>query len=250
MEEDYSISRRGFEEDGGSAMMGLLSQHCYATLTTDNMFDHTCIHELIMNALSWCIIIGATVVKLPQIIKIISAGNVAGLSETSFVIEVFAGFFFIGYNVLGGYPFSAWGDVAFVGVQSMILVMLYWQFSHPMCKDPLTGLSSPSNRFTFRLAYCAVFLFTMTIIFGGCCPRWVVPLLGLVPVPCSIAARVPQIYQNIKQQHTGQLSLLTMSMMLGGNLARLATVISLRDPILLAANSIAAVTNAIPLLQT
>eukprot|EP00922_Rhytidocystis_sp_ex-Travisia-forbesii_P056249 GHVS01083283.1.p1 GENE.GHVS01083283.1~~GHVS01083283.1.p1 ORF type:complete len:282 (+),score=16.42 GHVS01083283.1:430-1275(+) len=230
-----------------AAWMGLITHSCETTLGR-NPFDAKCSNQLLMSLLDVAIIFGATIVKLPQILKIQQAQNVAGLNESSFVIEVFAGSLFVGYNILEGYPFSTWGDVAIVVLQCIVLVLLYWVYSHPTEKDNHGNLRSVS-RIQSRTTYSALWVAMMAVILSGWLPKGITPILGLSPVPCSVCARVPQILQNFRQKHTGQLSLLTLTMMVSGNIVRLLTTLHLNDNILIASNLIASVTNGIPLLQ-
>lgn len=237
------------EADNVVVSLGLLTAHCFDVLTTRSPLESHCLREVFLVLLNLGVILGATIVKVPQIYKIALAGNVAGLSELSFVIEVFAGTLLVGYNYLESYPFIAWGDVLFVVVQCVILVLLFWLYSHTTSQDE-NGDLKETSRVQIRIWYSATWIAFLALIIAGMLPKWIVPFLGLSPVPCSVMARIPQILQNFRQKHTGQLSFLTLCMMFAGNLARVFTTIAqLDDNILLTSNLIAALTNAVPLLQ-
>eukprot|EP00922_Rhytidocystis_sp_ex-Travisia-forbesii_P056252 GHVS01083287.1.p1 GENE.GHVS01083287.1~~GHVS01083287.1.p1 ORF type:complete len:244 (+),score=9.05 GHVS01083287.1:430-1161(+) len=162
-----------------AAWMGLITHSCETTLGR-NPFDAKCSNQLLMSLLDVAIIFGATIVKLPQILKIQQAQNVAGLNESSFVIEVFAGSLFVGYNILEGYPFTKWGDVAIVVVQCIVLVLMFWMYSHPVEKD-IQGQQRSVSRVQSRIAYSAFWAATMSVILSGVLPKWVTPIWASAP---------------------------------------------------------------------
>jgi len=183
------------------------------------------------------VIIGSTVVKLPQLWVIVSCGSVSGLSEESSLIEVFSGTLFIGYNYLMGFPFKTWGETAFVVVQTFIQVLLIWRLSS-------------RRRWGVRIFFAFWYFGSIVYIFGGFLAADHLPLLGLAPTPCALLSRLPQIVQNYKQGHTGRLSFWTLFLMLGGNMARIFTNITqVKDPIILISQVVAAASNGAPLLQ-
>ena len=60
---------------------------CMAAFTKFN-FESECIRLIISKILGYAIIVGATIVKLPQILKIYNSKSVEGLSISSFYFEV------------------------------------------------------------------------------------------------------------------------------------------------------------------
>jgi mannose-P-dolichol utilization defect protein 1 len=53
-------------------------------------FEPSCVQLLISKALGYGVIVGSSIVKLPQIVNIVKSGSVAGLSLNSFYFEVLA----------------------------------------------------------------------------------------------------------------------------------------------------------------
>ncbi|CDO65153.1 conserved Plasmodium protein, unknown function [Plasmodium reichenowi] len=68
--------------------------------------------------------------------------------------------------------------------------------------------------------YITFILFTLYLL-----PKKLVPLLGLSSAPLSCFSKLPQIYLNHKNKNTGNLSLLTYTFILCGNLARIFIIL-------------------------
>ncbi|CEL92013.1 unnamed protein product [Vitrella brassicaformis CCMP3155] len=193
---------------------GLTSQHCVDTVLSGQL-DTDCTKQFVANCLSLGVIAGATIVKVPQILRILKSQSVHGVSEAAFIIELLANAIYCCYNVLEGYPISNWGESAFVTIQCILLVLLYWSFQpgHHLIRGSLT---------------CVLAAF-FTFVLQGPFPHSALPILGFAPTPISVASRLPQIVRNLRQGHTGELSLLTMGMQAAGNAARVFTTVTQID---------------------
>lgn len=138
--------------------------------------------------------------------------------------------------MLKQYPISTWGENFVILVQNSILVTLLWKYSKP-----------PTSMIT---CFVYIVLFGLSSI-GMMCLRpsdqWI---LASAAIPLSCASRIPQIFANFRQGHTGQLALITLLLNLAGALARLFTTIQeTGDTIQLAGIMISALTNAVLVLQ-
>merc|ERR1719357_2094548 len=74
--------------------------------------------------LGFLIIILSPLSKLPQIIKILRIRSVEGLNTMSYIIETFAYIVFFTYNYRNGYPFSTYGEVLFIYLQNLVVLLL------------------------------------------------------------------------------------------------------------------------------
>lgn len=168
-----------------------------------------CALSALSKVLGYAIIAGSTFLKLPQVIKIVSAKSVAGLSPVSFYLEVIVYAATIVYNVALGYPFSTYGEVCIILVQNVFLVFLVWYYSTPrvsfvhMCSVSLVIIGS---------------VFVMISL-----PEDQRAILPIFATGASICARVPQIMKNFSQGHTGQLAAATLVLNFAGILARIFT---------------------------
>lgn len=73
----------------GARLAGLLTPHCEHMLAEGHYFDSLCIKQFSSRALNIGIIAGSLFLQLPQIIKILVSKSVVGLSELTFVLQVF-----------------------------------------------------------------------------------------------------------------------------------------------------------------
>lgn len=198
------------------------------------LLEPACLKYAITKCLGYGIVAGSAAVKLPQILKIMSAGNVAGLSGSAILIEMFATIASFAYYVALGYPFSTWGENLFLFVQNCAIGALFFKYT--------AGLNS--GRFFATFASAAVFGW---VLYKRLLPDMVVPaalcgplglgrctitcadLAGGLPIVMMLFGRVPQIVQNQRQGHAGQLALVTYALNVAGAGARVFTTMQELD---------------------
>ncbi|XP_065178371.1 mannose-P-dolichol utilization defect 1 protein-like [Sycon ciliatum] len=204
-------------------------------ITNFNIFDESCNKMLISKLLGLGIVAGSILVKLPQIIKILKAKSVVGLSLSSFLLELMAYIFTMSYNVVQGFPFSTWGEALFVLVQAIIQVALFFHFAY----SPVAALA-----FVPLCSTCVYFLCS------GLVPLQVVSLLFQATIPLTASSKIFQIGANFTNGHTGQLSMITSFMNLMGTLGRIYTTFQeVKDTAILAAFVSATFFNLVIVLQ-
>ena len=110
------------------ATSGMSPSACMTAFLKFN-FESECIRLIISKILGYSIILGATIVKFPQILKIYNSKSVEGLSISSFYFEVIQ--FTVGacYAMHHGQPFSTYGENMFMWLQCVIQVLLYWKYN-------------------------------------------------------------------------------------------------------------------------
>jgi hypothetical protein len=77
---------------------------------------------LVSKALSYGIITGSFLLKVPQIMKIQKNASVEGLARSMYALELLGYIITISYNVNNGYPLSTFGENISIAVQSRILL--------------------------------------------------------------------------------------------------------------------------------
>ncbi|CAE7188808.1 Mpdu1 [Symbiodinium pilosum] len=158
-----------------------------------DMVDIAELKKLVIMGLNWAMLAGSCLMKLPQINNILKAGSVVGLSETFVINDCMAGLLFVYYNVLSGHPFMSWGENVIVGLQNAIIVLLYWHYSPQLSKAPrFLGAAA------FVLGSIAVLIFGL--------PNAAVSALGAAPIVLGNGSKVPQIWKNMVQKHTGTMA--------------------------------------------
>ena len=73
--------------------------------------------------------VGSSLVKLPQVLKIAGAGSAEGISFTSVLLELVAITFSGAYSFRQNFPFSSYGESVFLAVQTGIIALLVLSYS-------------------------------------------------------------------------------------------------------------------------
>ena len=88
-------------------LVGGLCAHRLRVLDPDAL---PCLKLLISKCLGLGIILGGTILKVPQIVKIVRAGKADGVSFLSYLLETAAYAISLAYNYRSGNPFSTYGE--------------------------------------------------------------------------------------------------------------------------------------------
>ncbi|XP_021903456.1 mannose-P-dolichol utilization defect 1 protein homolog 2 [Carica papaya] len=179
--------------------------------------DKECLLPLISKLLGYCIVAASTTVKLPQILKILKHRSVRGLSLVAFELEVVGYTIALAYCLHKGLPFSAYGEMAFLLIQAIILVAIIYYFSQPV----------HTTTWIRALLYCAL---APSVLAGRIDPLLFEALYASQHA-IFFFARVPQIWKNFKNKSTGELSFLTCFMNFGGSMVRVFTSIQENAPL-------------------
>ena len=83
--------------------------------------------QFVSRGLGTAIVAGSILVKFPQIIKILSSGDAAGLSFLGVLLELLAVTANGAYSFSQGFPFTAYGEAVFMSFQtSIIAILILW----------------------------------------------------------------------------------------------------------------------------
>ena len=160
------------------------------------------VQQLAVKAIGYAIFLGAIFLKLPQIFNIVKSKSVDGLSAIALYSDVPLIITSVVYNVLQENPFSSYGESIAILVQNVIIVFLYWAYAKPKVSRQEI------------LMTLAVFGIVGVVSFK--LPTDLQPLLILSNLPLLLSARLPQIWENYKQQSTGTISFITMFLQFAG----------------------------------
>jgi len=178
--------------------------------------EKDCLLPLISKLLGYFLVAASIAVKLPQIMKILQHKSVRGLSVVAFELEVVGYTISLAYCLHKGLPFSAFGEMAFLLVQALILVACIYYYSQPV----------PMTTWVRALLYCAV---TPTVLAGQINPT-LFDALYASQHAIFLFARLPQIWKNFKNKSIGELSFLTFFMNFAGSIVRVFTSIQENAP--------------------
>jgi mannose-P-dolichol utilization defect protein 1 len=215
---------------------GLFTPECHKELVLNlNILHVECMKQFIADMLGYAIVVGAGIVKFPQIIAILRAGNTKGLSSGAYYLETFGYIATVAFNVLKLQPFSTYGESVFILCQNFILILLLWFYAAPGMLEiaAVVGGLAGTSYACFNLV-----------------PEEHLPNLYMAVIVIFAVARLPQIYANYAQGHTGQLAFLTLFLNFGGSAARILTTLqNVDEPVVLVGFSISALLNGVLLLQ-
>ena len=186
----------------------------------------------ISKALGLGIVLAGSIVKFPQLLKLVNAESGAGLSITGYILETIGYIMTLSYNVRMRFPFSTYGETVFISVQNVLILLLILHYAR---KDvyaigalgAVVALSYPLFNPKF-LSY-----------------KHLQILQGL-SILLSLASKVPQIVTNYRNGSTGQLSAFTVFNYLAGSAARVFTTMTeVNDPVIFWGFVVAAALNAV-----
>jgi uncharacterized protein with PQ loop repeat len=70
-------------------------------------------------------VVGASIVKVPQIIKILSKRSTFGVSFESVILEEITQSAAVAYNIFRGNPFSIYGETLLITIQMIVIHLLF-----------------------------------------------------------------------------------------------------------------------------
>ncbi|KAF4549675.1 Hypothetical protein D9617_20g027310 [Elsinoe fawcettii] len=192
--------------------LSLLGPKCYNSLVLSiNISDLDCLKLAISKALGIAIISASSIVKIPQLLKLINSQSAAGVSFLSYALETAAYLVTLAYNVRLGFPFSTYGETALIAVQNVAIAVLVLHFS---------GKSAGAGLFVAGLAAAGYALFNEGVL-GAKELGYAQAGAGLL----GVASKVPQILTVWQQGGTGQLSAFAVFNYLVGSLVRIFTTL-------------------------
>lgn len=173
------------------------SQQCYNTLIRDIIPEPECVKLGISKGLGVGIIAASSVVKIPQLLKLLQSKSAAGLSFTSLALETTTYIINLAYSSRQGFPFSTYGEVALIAAQNVAIAALVLHF---------TGKSSLAGVYVAVLATAGYALFNEALV-----PASLLEKFSASAGVLGVASKLPQIITIWQQGGTGQLSAFAVS---------------------------------------
>ena len=177
--------------------ISLLGHKCYQTLILDiDPSDTECVKLAVSKGLGIGIIGASSIVKVPQIVKLVRSQSAAGVSFLSYVLETAAYLITLAYNVRNGFPFSTYGETALILGQNVIISVLVLNYS---------------GRATLAAVLVAVLAGAVATLFSNVIGAKELSYLQAGAGVLGVASKVPQILAIWQQGGTGQLSAFAVS---------------------------------------
>ena len=179
-----------------NALISLLGDHCFTSLilAIDVTKDPECLPFAISKTLGIAIVAFSAIVKVPQILKLVSSRSAAGISFSSYALETTSLLITLAYNARKNFPFSTYGETALIAAQDVVVAVLVLAFS---------GQAASAGAF---VAAVAGMLYALLFSGETIVDQHAMGYLQAGAGALGIAAKVPQIYTIWKQGGTGQLS--------------------------------------------
>ncbi|GET87139.1 hypothetical protein, conserved [Leishmania tarentolae] len=163
---------------------------------------------LISNYLSYAVVVGSSILKVPQIMKVLQHNRADGISLLSLLIELFSYIITTSWGIVQGLPFRDYGENIFITLQLTVLLLL------------VAKLQNSTYGASLALVTALLVLYALA---SGRVPRNIHECVLSGQVFLNLLSRVPQIYANYRTRCPGQLSFLTFFLAFGGGVARTLT---------------------------
>lgn len=176
----------------------LLGDSCYRSLVHNlTISDTVCLKLAISKALGIAIIGASSIVKIPQLLKLLNSQSAEGISFLSYLLETTSYLVTLVYNVRNQFPFSTYGETALIAIQNVAISVLVLQYSGkgPAAAVFIAGLASAGYA---MYSDSITPMNTLQYIQAGA------GLLG-------VASKLPQIITIFQEGGTGQLSAFAVS---------------------------------------
>ena len=180
--------------------ISLIGPSCHDTLLVklDVTENPECTSLAISKGLGLAIVGASAIVKVPQIVKLVTSGSSAGVSFTSYALETASLLITMSYNVRNQFPFSTYGESAMIAIQDVAVGVLV-----------LTLASKPTSAAVFVAVFAAsvyLLLVDQTLVDAR-----MMAYLQAVAGMLGIASKAPQIYAIWCEGGTGQCSAFAVS---------------------------------------
>jgi len=177
----------------------LLGESCYRSLVHNiNISDTTCMKLAISKALGIGIIGASSIVKIPQLLKLLNSQSAEGISFLSYLLETASYLISLVYNVRNEFPFSTYGEIALIAIQNVAISVLVLQYS---------GKGAAAAVFVAGLAGAGYALYSDSIT-----PMSTLQYLQAGAGVLGVASKLPQIVTIFREGGTGQLSAFAVSL--------------------------------------
>ncbi|CAH6721425.1 hypothetical protein CLIB1444_06S01882 [[Candida] jaroonii] len=204
-------------------------------------------------------IVGAsTIIKIPQIKKILNPKLLEdrikvsqGLSLNGISLETFNYLIHVLYNRNNGNSFLGYGEVACLGVQNVVIMLLINYYEKRATLENTTLSDKQKIRESLGALVNPIgIIVAIVVLFDKILPHSVINGLQVLNIPLSIISKLPQIQRNYYLKSTKHLSNITVTANVLGSLSRVFTTVQDfnklgRDYVLLTGYSVSFILNSV-----
>ncbi|KAJ7996220.1 hypothetical protein DPEC_G00234790 [Dallia pectoralis] len=187
----------------------LMPEKCYEHFFVDlNILHVPCWKIVLSQTVGFWILLGTVLAQLPQLWRILRAGNASGISWWSVLLQVYAITGPLLFCITNNFPPAAWGERVFTLIQSLALGFLIQHYRRNTLKGAL-----------FLLAHSGVMLCSTSALPSPLISEHVVSMMNATSTMAVVASRVIQVATNYLNSSTGQLAPASLLMVFTGSLA-------------------------------
>jgi len=221
--------------------ISIIGKECYVSLVENlELSDTKCLKYALSKGLGIGIVVGGSIMKVPQILLIFNARSARGIALPAYILETLSYAITLAYSYRNNYPFSTYGENLFLTLQNIIIIFLIVIYA-PGSRLTTTTTNNRVQKLATTAVATAVSLASLSAI-----PEGYLALLQTATLPLSVFSKLPQIRQNARAQSTGQLSAVAVLAQIAGCLARLfTTATEVNDRIVSAGFALALVLNIV-----
>ncbi|KAK9378290.1 uncharacterized protein V2V93DRAFT_376291 [Kockiozyma suomiensis] len=222
--------------------VSILGPDCYSLLIHDLAFLQQappypepltiCLKFAISKAIGLAIVGASSIIKLPQLIKLLRSKSAAGVSVVGTMLEAASYLIMFAYAARLSFPFSTYGEQSFLFIQDILVAVLLLIYSAQTLLA--VGILLPAvaaASYYLLLASPGPSLATLQT-------------LQAATIPLGLFSKLPQIVTILREKSTGQLSAVSVFAYFFGSLARVFTTLQeVDDNIILLGVGLGAVLN-------
>ena len=181
------------------AGVALLGTDCYKTLVLDIKPESSpeCVKHAISKLLGVGIVAASSVVKIPQILKLLQSQSATGISFLANFLETATFVVTLIYDARNEFPFSTYGEIALITVQNIAICLLVLKYQ---------GQTAAAGALVVGLA-TAVWVLQNDSLVDMKTLAYIQTSAGIL----GVGSKLPQIWTIWQQGGTGQLSAFAVS---------------------------------------
>ena len=131
-----------------------MSPECFEKIFFElDLLNVPCLKMIVSRGLGYGILLGSMFLRVPQILKLLSAKSGKGISVVSEILALVAIFGTLAYGYLKRFPMAAYGDMYFLYLQGIIILLMVLFYEKKTCSIVISagtfaaGSSAPTTAF-------------------------------------------------------------------------------------------------------
>jgi len=186
----------------------------------EGMVDVAALKKFLVLGLNATMLVGSTMFKVPQVVKIAKAWSVVGLSELFVINELLGTWSYSLYCICQGHRFMSWGENVVISSQNLVILMLFWYLKPELPRAP-------------RIVGFSIFVVASVLALLWGLPALLLRALGWAPIVVNNCAKIPQVWMNFSRKSTGAMSVVPCFLGMAGTAVRTFTsFMQTRDDVL------------------